>query len=98
MELQKLCKETEIDCSNCWVCTPAACSTIPYSTQNDDYEVQLSKLHHFVLLVIIFWAECHSDICSLQMILSSEKFNCRENNLSTYLRKTVGIYVLTFKL
>lgn len=69
MKLQNLCKETEVDCSNCWVCTPAACSSVPYSAQNDDYKVQLLKLHHFVLLVIIFRTEYHSNICSLWLIL-----------------------------
>lgn len=91
MKLQNLCKETEVDCSNCFVCTPAACSTVPYSAQNNDYKVQLLKLHpFFFLLVIIFCAEYHSNICFLQLILSSEKFQlsrkqpkyrCKENSL-----------------
>lgn len=98
MKLQNLCKETQVDCRNCWLYTPAACSTVPCSAPNDDYKVELLKLHHFVLLVIIFHTECHSNICSLQLIRSSEKFSCLENNLSTYLRETACIYVLTLEL
>lgn len=77
---------------------PVVCSTVPCSAQNDDYKVQLSKFHHSDPLVIIFCTEYHSNICSLQLILSFEKFNCLENNLSTYLRKTVCIYALRFEL